>query len=251
MPVDVNVAQQAIGATPISVPVGSGGYPLWLVVANNNILGATSGVSISIDIFPVQGPTHVVPYGEVRHYYCDLGIKWFRISGNTANVSFMVANYDIPLLVSTVVSAASGGTSNVNVAQIAGANTPSQAGSMPIGFGGANVDPRNIRALAFATDNVKASPVDSAGLIQQVAYVGGSICPATGVWRFRAFVTTAGTPININDGTNSKPVLPDGFSGTLASTTLLADEYEYTFPVVQGKTYTVTLGTVTSGTIGA
>ena len=102
MSYDVSIVQQSVGSG-ITKPIGSGGYPLWLIVANNNIAGSGSGTPITLNVSPIQSPPLIVSYGEVRHFYFAQGIIWFQLTGNGANTTVIVSDKDVPLEITTVV----------------------------------------------------------------------------------------------------------------------------------------------------
>lgn len=92
--------------------------------------------------------------------------------------------------------------------------------------------------------------VNASGSVVTVAsqgYVGGVPAPVSGIWTFRAKVTTNGAYLLVDNGGGAKPVVPN--DGTQASNMVNTDEHDYTYPVTQGVTYTITGGTLVDGQI--
>ncbi len=128
---DVNDVQRTLTSVP-AVYVLNIHAPRWLIIANNLISGSATGTNVSVGLSPVNGPTPIVEYGTVKHFYMSQGLNWFNVSGDTANITVIVCEVDVIIEVSTGAAVAST-TSNVNVTNTNIDVTATVSGTVTVG----------------------------------------------------------------------------------------------------------------------
>jgi hypothetical protein len=155
---DVNIQTVTLGPTGLTIPINGGRQAKWLMIANNNVSGSATGVTVTADVTPQQGIQPVIPYGTVQSYPLPRGIVFLALFGNGANISVIVNDKQVPLQVTTVVL---GGAAPAGI-------IPTDVGQQALGA----IDPRQIRDLSAGTDSILIHGSYGEPLIQDSIHYG-------------------------------------------------------------------------------
>ncbi len=105
-----------LGATPLDIPINGQSETIWVNIANNTVIsgGSSSAPGTTVTILPNgTGPGFGVTYGSEDNIPLH-GVTWIRIEGNTANVTFIVSDFYVPIrAVSVWGGAGTGGVTSI------------------------------------------------------------------------------------------------------------------------------------------
>jgi hypothetical protein len=224
----------------------------YLSAASNLISGQATGPSIQFVVYSRKmGPQTInVDYGTTNTTYQvkQTGYLVNAVvpgSGGSISCRVVISSDPFPLTV-TNVSAAISGTVPMNLTEIAGVVTPAEAGGMPLGTGGAVIDPRIVHGqagLPFQQDPVTgaATPYtwngsawnslfsDASGNLKHT--IAGQTYPIA----LAASLGGAAIDPRIMHGASGLPFVQDPVSGALAPYTYNGTTWNAMFSDSQGN----------------